>query len=260
LSLSGTVRATTRGYNGPVVLHNEAVTSFDAAKTVVLSANGVCALPAAGSAQTKSTTTRIETRLTGLRGRIVEQVARRRSEELRSQADAIAAGRASSRINTLFDERVDAGIARLERSLLDGIGPLATSNRQTPHAIRFRSADDHLEVIVHRPQISLVGTASAPPAIEGDPEIAVRAHRSFVRQVLGRGDLAHSLQSLVTGLFLERTGTQVLTAAPPPAGSFNLKWSPCGNWLMLTYKRGKAPHSPPAEKPPLVEAVAETQP
>ena len=302
ITFSGTIQSETLGYNGPVVLHNDAVTKFLARKQVILSNDGLRGLPASVTAETTSTTGKIETRLTGLRGRIAQQVARRRSEELRPLADRIAAEHAAERIAAIFDGKVQAAAKQLEATLSGGCLKLPVDAREAPPLVRFRSAADHLEIIVHRPHPTAEALAIAPPSIEGNPEISVRVHRVVVRNVLTGGDLRTSLQGLLAGVLsgsplkngtgsepvgnksLENGGrevpvpifqnaakpseAQVLTAAAPTPGAFDLRWSPDGDWLLLCYKRagsrGVTPvdntplASTPPEPPIAVEAVANT--
>lgn len=268
ISFSGTIQSETLGYNGPVVLHNDALTKFEARKQVILSGGGLRGLPASVTAETASTTGKIETRLTGMRGRIAKQVARRRASELRPLADKIAAEHAAQRIATIFDEKVQAAAKRLEATLSGGCLKLALDAREAPALVRFRSAADHLEIIVHRPQPAAEALTMAPPSIEGDPEIAVRVHRVVVRNALAGGDLRSSLHGLLAGVLSKPSDPQVLTGAVPTPGAFELRWSPDGNWLLLGYKRrdarggasvAKTPSANAQAEPPLsVEAVANT--
>ena len=80
------------GRNGPAILHNVASTPFQARKQFVIDAQGLHVMPAVVSAQTCSTTTDIQSTSPGLRGRVTQRVAWRRVEEMRAEADAIAAG------------------------------------------------------------------------------------------------------------------------------------------------------------------------
>jgi hypothetical protein len=253
---AGTVNAQTRGVNGPVVLHGSATTPFYAIKRLTLNAEGTHMLPTVIQARTTSVTNVIDTVLPGMRGRIAERVAWRRSAEHRSEADAIASEHAAERIRAEFDSEVQLTVARIEKILLDGTRDLPMMFEDGRPSIRFSSTAGHLDIVMVRPQATAEELALAPPGIVGDPVLAIRAHRVVVRHALGTTRLKQMVQTLLTGLLSEPTVKTVKTAAPE-AVAFELKWSPDRNWLIFDHVDVQLPRKGP--KPvqlPVAQAAA----
>lgn len=231
---AGTVNTQTRGVNGPVVLHGSATTPFYATKRLMLSAEGMRMSPTVTQARTASVTHDIETTLPGLRGRIAERVAWRRSAERRSEADDIASQHAAARIRDEFDKEVQLTVARIEKVLIEGTRDLPTEFAGGRPSIHFSSTAKHLDIVMHRPQATAEEIAVVPPAIDGDPSLAVRAHRVVVRHALSTTRLKQMVQTLLTGLRSDPTVKTIKTAAPE-AVAIELKWSPDRNWLLLDH-------------------------
>jgi len=253
---AGTVTSQTQGANGPVVLHGSATTPFYATKRLTLNAEGTHMLPTVIQARTTSVTNDIDTRLSGLRGRIAERVAWRRTAEHRSEADAIASEHAAERIRAEFDNEVQLTVARIEKILLDGTRDLPMVFETGRPSIQFSSTAGHLDIVMVRPQATAEEIALAPPAIDGEPVLAVRAHRVVVRQALGTTRLKQMVQTLLTGLRSAPTVKTVKTAAAE-AVAFELKWSPDRNWLVIDHVDVLPPNkSPKGVQLPVAQAAA----
>src|SRR4029079_3556463 len=127
--------------------------------------------------------------------------------------------------------------------------------------VRFSSSGDSIQMIVAREPSKANEVANAPPAIEGDPLVAVRAHRVLVRQPLTNAGAQQALQPLLTGLVKSSGESDEGEAA------CDFKWSADGNWLMIDYDRPRpnaapslqtrVPPAKPLEKAPR-PAIAET--
>ncbi len=231
---AGTVNSRTRGENGPVVLHGWAKTPFRATKQLTLTADGMRSTPTVTQALTHSVTTNIDTTLPGLRGRLAERIAWRRSAEMRPEADAIASRHAADRIRAEFDKEVQLTVARMEKVLLEGTRDLHLDVEGAAAVVRFSSTPKHVDIVLHRPHATAAELALAPPAIEGDPTLAVRAHRVVVRQALTTKALDQMVQRLVNGKKSNDKTQTVKTAAPEAfARDIEMKWSADRNWLIL---------------------------
>jgi hypothetical protein len=255
VSLSGTVKSRTAGYNGPVVLDTEAVTKFRARKQVLLTAGGVHLEPASCDAETSSVTHNIGTRAGGVRGRILERVARRRVEATRSEADAIVSDHAAARICSIFDGEVHHDTAALALAL--GGDQLKALLNGTSSAVEFRTTPDYLEFTVHRHGATPEELVIVPPTIDGDADLALRAHRVVVRRLLANPTAAQ-LEPLLSGLLANQSGhAQTSGASATPSQS--LHWSADRNWLVLDCPRPapseKTEHAVAIDKSPL-KAVA----
>lgn len=237
---SGIVTTQSRGTNGPVVLHSTATTPFYAAKRLTLNPNGMRMSPTVTQARTSSSTNQIDTMLPGLRGRIAERVAWRRSSESHSEADAIASQHAAERIRSEFDKEVQLTVARIEKILVEGTRDLPMEFENERPKIHFSSTAKHLNIVMHRPNATAEELAMAPPLIDGDPALAVRAHRVVVRQALGTARLKQMMEDLLGGLRTAATVQTVKMATAEPR-ALELKWSRDRNWLILDHVDGQNP-------------------
>lgn len=232
VTFAGTIRSRTVGSNGPAILHSYGETVFEARSRLTFENGGVRVTPATANARTNTTTSDIESTLPGLRGRIVERVAWRKSSEMRGQADHIAAQRASNRIAAALNQEMKQAAAGIEKALVENIRKLADEHDGKP-SVHFRSTPEYLHLIMRR-----AGAADddlEPPAVVGNPHISVRVHRMVVRNALSDTQLAGVLRPLMTGLITSKNTPQVLTADDADPG-FDIQWSADRNWMMIDYR------------------------
>lgn len=238
VTFAGIIGSRTVGTNGTAILHGCGETLFEARSRLVFGAAGVHATPAAAMARTSTTTHDIESTLPGLRGRIVERAARRKSNELRPVADQIAANHAARRIATALNQELKQAAAGIERTLVDNIGKLAAQQNGKP-SIHFRSTPEYLHLVMRR-----AGAAEDdlhPPAVQGNPHISVRVHRLVVGQAISDPQWIDVLQPLMTGLLASKGGQKVLTSRTADPG-FDIQWSADRNWMMIDYRlEGQSP-------------------
>jgi hypothetical protein len=221
---SGTIASQTTGYSGPVSIDRQSHTPVRASKQIVLDGQGMRVSPTSAAASTRSNTTAIRTSKKGLRGRITQRVARKRSEESQDQIDAIASQRAAERTKTSFDREVQKFITQIH-SAMAGLTKLPIAGGATL-SMRFQSTPSYLEIVVSRPHAGADALAVQPPPIEGDPLIAVRAHRSVAMQAVAGGSLEQMLPLLSAKRDAKSDGA-------PTRIAHKLAWSPDGNWVTL---------------------------
>lgn len=257
--LAGTVYSQTRGVNGPVVLHGSAQTPFHATKQFTLDAEGLRLSPTLTRARTTSVTTDIDTMLPGLRGRFAERVAWRRSAELRPEADAIASQHAAAQIRAEFDTEVQRTVARIETILIEGTRDLPVDVANARPSIHFSSTAKHLDIVMHRPHATPEEIALAPPVIDGDPALAVRAHRVVVRHALTTTALKQMVQTLLGDMRANSPirPIRTVTTAATEAMARELKWSPDRNWLIFDHVDAQSPSKAPQRAElPVAQAAA----
>ncbi len=226
---AGKIHSKTVGHNGPVVLQINSTTPFRASKRIVIDADGIRMLPTEVSAKTTSHTTDIDAQVGGLRGRIAERIAWKRSAQMQPQADAIGSQIAARQIQQAFDEEVVAATDIMEASLLGAI-PKLTWEDGSALAVRFRSAPDYVEIIVHRPNATLDERQLEPPPVDGDPAIAVRVHRGVLLKTANAANLKQMLQPLLTGSMV---ASQRLDK--PENSVYLVEWSADGQWLAFDH-------------------------
>jgi hypothetical protein len=253
---TGAVNSQTRGENGPVVLYGWANTPFRVTKQLTLNADGMHLSPTVTYALTSSMTTKIDTKLSGLRGRIAERVAWRRSAERRPEADAIASRHAADQIRAEFDKEVRQTVARMEKALLDGTRDLHLDFAGAAPTIHFSSTPEHLDIVLHRPHANEAEWSLTPPAIDGNPALAVRAHRVVVRRAFANASLQQLVQTL-TSRKKSDAGVETVKTSAPQGVTFEMRWSADRNWLILDHLDSPSPLQGPR---PIRLPVAQTSP
>jgi len=234
VSFAGTVTAQTQGYNGPVVIDSDAVTRFEARKELLVTPYGVQISPSICVAETTSTSRGLQVRKPGVRGRIIERVARRKIEESRAEANAIVAEHAAARINQVFDLEVAKEIAPLDLALRGD--ELKRALGSDEHTIYLTSSPTSIDLVVTRNQARADEVALLPPEMTGDSQLAIRAHRVVVRRLMASAQTA-GLKSLVAGLLGEQPSKP---AAAGMAKQCRFHWSPDRDWLVMDYQAPKS--------------------
>jgi hypothetical protein len=156
-----------------------------------------------------------------VRGRITQRVAQKRSSQSQGQIDAIASQRAAQRTRTTFDREV-LQFAELMAKTLQAFPKPSMAGEGAP-AMHFRSTGDHMEIVLRRRQAGPDAHAIQPPPIEGDPPIAVRVHRSLALQIAAGG----KFEQMLPGLLKKNPD------GAAQKNSYQLTWSPDGNWVTL---------------------------
>jgi hypothetical protein len=244
---SGSIQSRTVGHAGRALLHNVGNTRFQSIKRLAVGSNGLRQSPAAVAARTRSTTLDIEPLVPGLRGRIVERVAWRRVEAARGQADAIVARKAERQVAAEFDGRVTRSVGAIAAALRERVPQLSFDRDRLPSKVDFRSTADHVEVAMRRPGATREEWAITPPAVEGDPDIVVHAHRTIVRRAVGDPEIRATIQPLLSRLLKARKRNRALPVGAksddPP--NFRFSWSADRNWLVVEYDSVRQPETLP---------------
>lgn len=232
--LRGTVQANTIGQNGPVQLHCSSQTPFVSRKLIHMTDSGIRAFPAESEAHTRSTTHSIRSTLPGLRGRLAERIAWNRSRELRSQADAIASRNAERRLNAAFDLTIERSLAAARGTVKDELTKLPVGD--LPGNWHYRSQPGFIEMTLYDPDHETRGEPA--PGWEPEADVAMRIHRTALREALLDGDLQRAVTPLMSraisaGQDDQHRGTpatQVSTGASRPIA---ISWSEDGQWLEI---------------------------
>ena len=132
IAFDGTVHAKTRGYNGPVVLHQESDSVFRAAKLIAFDETGLKVAAAVTSAPTRLQINCIATSLPRLRGRIATRIAWRRVSSSHDRAESITADHTAANVGRDFDKRIDQSLAKLRQVFKSKVPELAPDRQRRP--------------------------------------------------------------------------------------------------------------------------------
>jgi hypothetical protein len=200
----GSVRSRTTGQKGPATLYYLSNSTFRARKELLISNSGLKAAPAKAEAPTRLTPLEIRTNLPRLRGRIATRIAWRRVARSRTQADAIASTNRARDIREGLDNRLNQSVAEIQGRVQAEIAHLQLGNEKDSVAIRSRSTPEFIEVAL------VPGAANTDvfrmPTFEvaGDPDLAVRIHRTVIARVMMNPQLRARFAPIVAGVLQSR--------------------------------------------------------
>ncbi|HET6881651.1 MAG TPA: hypothetical protein VFI31_15915, partial [Pirellulales bacterium] len=113
--VDGVINGNTVGRRGAAEIISHTLTRFRTEKSLVLSPTGLTLLPTVCEARTQTIESSVTAKKPGLRGRILERVARRRSQELRSAADDESSQHARGRLLKAVDDEAETLVKRINR-------------------------------------------------------------------------------------------------------------------------------------------------
>ena len=205
--LTGTTVSHTTGRNQAAIIHSRATTTFRATKQIVFEPQrGFRAQPATIDARTQLVTEGIDSTY---RCRLLQRIVRRRAwqevQRQHPQAELIAQTKAEARIRMLFDQRLEEGLARLNRasylrSLLAALVP-----GESRLAVICCSTEDCVQIAL-TPRDDLDASGALPVALPEPPQAA--------------GPMQLWVHSSLLGAMFQRAPDRF-----PWAGSWLAQWS-----------------------------------
>jgi hypothetical protein len=152
-----------------------------------------------------------------------------------SEADAIASDHTADDIRGDLDRKINESVAALQTKLQSQISELKLDDEKKSMVVRSRSTPDYIEVAFCRPGGRPDDLRMHSVAIEGDPDIAVRAHRTVLAQVMSDAKLRERITPLLGAAIA--TGPEqaiVLSKSEQPRlKSSNLAMD--GEWLVIAF-------------------------
>jgi hypothetical protein len=237
IAFEGTVHANTRGYHGPVTLHQTSDSKFRASKSVTMDENGFRVADAVVRAPTNLRTNCITTSLPRLRGRIATRIAWRRVNGAHGQAESITSDHTASRLARDFDTRTNASLAKVQKVFKSKIPDLDSSGDPLQAEMRFRSNVDSVEMAMVRVTAKGDERKLRPPRVIGDPDVAVRVHRSLLSRAIADPELRENLAPLFGNVLKARFQpvASITMGADKDAPADTSQWSFDLDWLTLDY-------------------------
>jgi hypothetical protein len=229
----GEVHARTVGHNGPATLHYDSDSTFRARKRVTIGESGLSTTAAVANAPTRLTATSIQTSLPGLRGMISQRIAWRRVARSQSQADAIASNHTATDIRDDLDKKLNDSIAAIQNKVQLQLAKLEGDGENGTLRVRSRSTPDYIEVALCRRGTG--GNEIRLPSfpINGNPEIAVRIHRTTLALAMSDPEV----REMVTPLMGNLLKKQILATGDVPVAQLAslqvANWSTGGEWTAV---------------------------
>jgi hypothetical protein len=234
----GTLSARTRGYKGPVVLHNVSETTFQASKRIELDDSGPTISPATANTHTDLRTERIDTHLPRLRGRIAKRIAWRRTAQSQGRAEAITAAHTKDDIRGDFDERINASMKNVERIFASKIANLETGKSPMPTDVRFRCRPESVEFAILREDATTAERKLRPPPPRAGADVSVRVHRTLFTGAIQDPQLLQEVAPLFIKL-LDARAKQENDSNQQDSGAANKSepaWAIDLEWLSLDFE------------------------
>jgi hypothetical protein len=185
----GKIHSDTRGRKGPATLHYASNSTFRARKPIVIDDRGFRALPAVADAPTRLTPTSIQTNLPGLRGQIAHRIASRRAAESQVAADSEATQHRARDIREGLDQRINAKLDEFQARVQIEIAQLKIQDSAGKLVIKSRSTPDSVELALINRATSAGDFQMPKFETSGNPDLAVRVHRSISGNILANPEL-----------------------------------------------------------------------
>jgi hypothetical protein len=186
LKLSVVGEADTMSVSGPVRVYSLGHLRLNGSKRVLLTPEGLQIAAAVAKADGDAETKGVATTLRGIFHRIACRIAWRKVGETRELAQREANARAELRLRQRFDARADDDLQELAKGYLDFVRLPLVSRRQFPRRLNMRTTAERMLVEVLQADFDQLAAASAPPALTGQGDLAVRMHESSVNNLAQR--------------------------------------------------------------------------
>jgi hypothetical protein len=231
----GKIQSQTVGHKGPATLHYRSDSTFTARKPIVFDQDGLHSSPAEADAPTRLTPTAISTNLPGLRGGIAQRIAWSRAAQSQAAADRIASEHRSRDIREGLDQRLEEKLSEYQAVIKSEIANLKLED-DAKLAINSRSTPDYIELaLASRDNNEKFKMPTFD--VTGNPDLAVRVHRSVVGSLLANSQLQSRLAPLATS-FLQ------LGEAQDQRDSRATNMAVDGDWIVVNVNGEKSAEPP----------------
>jgi hypothetical protein len=173
--LLGTTASTNVGYNGPVTIYSQGLTTMDGRKRVFVDAHGFTAEPARAACQTTSTINDIAARFN-----IVRNIAWNKATASQPEAEAIASERAARRLEARMDEEAAELLQQANDLFSEKFRKPLVRRDAFPKTLRINTTDEALLITALETCSDQLGAPNDPPALNDKYDLAVRVHESLV--------------------------------------------------------------------------------
>lgn len=188
LTLSGVTNSSTSGTTSQATIYTEGHHKFWGGKEINFDGDLFATQPAWVKVDANNTTVGASTKLDRipLLSKVGRNMAYRRTEELRGEAEAIAAQRVRDRVRPRFDEEVDVRIERSNKKVGGELNKRLKDNGLFPSARSFASTDHHLYIRTRLMDTGELAANSPPLTISAKDSVVLQLHESVLNNSLSR--------------------------------------------------------------------------
>ncbi len=175
LNLTGNIHSDNVGYNRGVKIYTEGETQVHGTKSVHIDANGISSTDSQVSCSTDSKINAITAKSC-----LVEKIAWKRAGRSKSSAERVGSQHAEQRVAEGMDERADELLLQASNDYQEKFRKPLLRRDEFPQEMNFRTANGLLEIVWRQANVGQLAAPSKPTPIEGDNDLAVQLHESFV--------------------------------------------------------------------------------
>ncbi|QDV48095.1 hypothetical protein Enr17x_01040 [Gimesia fumaroli] len=188
LSLAGITNSETSGTTNQAVIYTSGHHQIWGGKEINFDGDTFTTQPAWVQVDANNTTVGASTKLDGipLLASLGRSMAYRRTEELRGEAEAIAAQRVRDRVRPRFDEEVDERITRANEEVGGKFNKRLRDNGLFPSARSYASTDSHLYIRTRLMDTGELAANSPPLSISSDESVVIQLHESVMNNSISR--------------------------------------------------------------------------
>ncbi len=175
LDLDGVITSDNVGYNRSVRVFSQGVTQVDGRVHILVDAQGVAAGKAQVHCDTDSTIDAICTP-----SHLVTRIAWKQARKSKGKAERIGSQHAEERVAEKMNQRADDLLAQVRETYDQRFrNPLIRRN-EFPEDLTFRTQSGRMDILWRQANSGQLGAADLPEPLEGEQDLGVQVHESFV--------------------------------------------------------------------------------
>ncbi len=179
LNLDAINQSNTIGTRGRVTVRTHGVTKLDARKRIIISEQGVSALPVEAHASANTSTTGLSISK-NCGKQIIQRIATKKIAEMRPQAEAAAEQAARKRLRSQFDEQTAGPIAKASADYQTKFRRPLLERGWYPEFLHINTSDSQLSIVARKALVDQIAAFTPPPAVDPDAVISSRVHETLV--------------------------------------------------------------------------------
>ena len=175
IMLAGTTLSKNVGYNGPVTVYSDGVTTVDGRKRVLVDAMGISSRPARAVCQPTSTINDI-----AANSNLIRNIAWRKAQKTQPQAELVASEVAARKVEAKMDEEAAELLSQGSYMFAEQFRNPLVRRGGFPKEMKINTTEDTLYITGTQTGADQLAAPNAPPQLTGKYDLAVRFHETLV--------------------------------------------------------------------------------
>ncbi|MEX0669053.1 MAG: hypothetical protein WD060_01160 [Pirellulales bacterium] len=179
IALDATNHSDTKGSQGPVTVRTFGTTKVDARKRMLIDDQRIVALPVDARASTDTRTAGIGVNKK-FGQRLIRKIASKKIAEMRPKVEAIAEGKARTKVREQFESQTSAAIGQASRDYQAKFRQPLMERGWYPELLQLNTTQSRLCVTARKSLADQIAAFTAPPAVDPDAVLSARVHETMV--------------------------------------------------------------------------------